>query len=100
MVGWHNEVGSASRTSWWDDGANVISFSRGHRGWVALNNGTAAKTVTVPTGLPAGRYCDVIGGGRTGRGCAGDTVVVKGHGLTTVTVPAKGALAVLRSSRL
>ena len=100
MVGWHNEVGSAPQASWWDDGANVIAFSRGTRGWVALNNGTAAKTVTVPTGLPAGRYCDVVSGGRSGSTCSGETVVVNGRGVTAVTVPAKGAVGVLRSSRL
>ena len=36
---------------WWDDGANVIAFSRGDRGWVAMNNNTVAKTVRVQTGL-------------------------------------------------
>lgn len=99
MVGWHNEVGTAPQANWWDDGANVISFSRGTRGWVALNNGTAAKTITVHTGLPRGRYCDVVDGGRTGRTCAGASVVVTGRGLTTVSVPAKTAVAVARSSR-
>ena len=33
LVGFHNYVGSAPQANWWDDGGNVISFSRGHRGW-------------------------------------------------------------------
>jgi len=99
MVGWYNAVGDAPRTSWWDDGANVIAFGRGNRGWVAFNNGTAPKQITVQTGLPRGTYCDLVHGGGTASGCAGPEVVVDARGRTTVTVPAKDALAVTRASR-
>jgi alpha-amylase len=99
MVGWYNAVGEARQANWWDDGANVISFSRGNRGWVAFNNGTAPKRITVRTGLPHGSYCDVVHGGATAGGCAGQAVVVDKQGRTTVTVPAKDALAVTRADR-
>jgi alpha-amylase len=95
LVGWHNAVGKASQANWWDDGGNVISFRRGP-GWVAFNNNTDAKQITVDTGLPRGSYCDEVTGGRTGGTCAGTTVGVDSHGRTTVTVPAKGAVAILR----
>ncbi len=98
LVGWHNEVGSAPQSDWWDNGGNVIAFRRGS-GWVALNNDTAPRTITVQTGLPRGSYCDLVTGGRSGGARAGGTVVVDGHGSTTVTVPAKGAVAVDRGSR-
>jgi alpha-amylase len=91
LVGWHNRVGAAPQRHWWDDGANLIAFSRGP-GWVALNNNTEAKQITVHTGLRPGTYCDAVSGGESG--CAGTTVVVNRSGVTTVTVPAKGAVAV------
>jgi alpha-amylase len=95
LVTWHNRVGSAARHDWHDDGGNLISFRRG-RGWVAFNNDTAAAPLTVQTGLPRGRYCDLVTGRRSGGGCTGTTVVVGSSGRTTVTVPAKGAIAVTR----
>jgi len=86
LVRWHNAVGAATRADWWDDGANVISFRRG-KGWVAFNNDPAPHTIAVQTGLPKGSYRDLVGGG---------TVSVDRSGAATVTVPAKGAIAVLR----
>jgi alpha-amylase len=100
MVGWHNFVGSAARANWWDDGANVISFSRGPRGWIAINNGTAAKTITVKTGLATGTYCDLIHGTASGSSCSGPTVSVGAGGTVTVTVPAKDAVAADGQSKL
>jgi alpha-amylase len=93
MVGWHNFVGSAGRSNWYDDKANVIAFSRGSRGWIALNNGTADKTITVQTGLPAGTYCDVIHATTTHGSCNGPAVVASANGKVTVTVGAKDAVA-------
>ncbi len=88
-------MGSATRADWRDDGENVISFRRG-RGWVAFNNDPTAQQVTVQTGLHRGRYCDLVTGHRTASGCTGTTVVVDSAGRTTLTVPAKGAVAVTR----
>ncbi len=99
MVRWHNHVGRATRAHWWDDGANVISFSRGSRGWVALNNGTADKRISVATGMARGSYCDAITGGKLRGRCAGTVVKVGPRGRATVTVPAKGVVAVDRTTR-
>ena len=87
LVRFHNGVGDAAQANWWDDGANTIAFSRGSKGWVAFNNDPAAHTITVSTGLPKGSYRDLVGGA---------TVRVDAKGRTTVSVPAKGAVAVLR----
>ena len=92
LVRWHNAVGKARQADWWDDGENVISFRRGP-GWVAFNNNTTPKQITVDTGLPRGSYCDLVT--RTSTGCTSH-VSVDSHGRTTVTVPAKGAIAILR----
>jgi alpha-amylase len=96
MVRWHNSVGAAPQRNWRDDGGNVIGFSRGGRGWVAMNNDPTAHTVRWQTGLPVGTYCDIITGGRS---CSGTQVVVDISGAATVTVPAGGTVAVLRGSR-
>ncbi|GAB2466049.1 alpha-amylase [Jatrophihabitans fulvus] len=87
MVRFHNEVGDARVRNWQDDGANLIGFARGDRGWVAINNGTEAKTMTFTTGLRQGSYRDLVHGG---------TVRVGPNGKATVTVPAKDTVAILR----
>ena len=94
MVGWHNTVGGAQLANWFDDGVNLIAFSRGNRGWIALNNHADAQTVTVQTGLRRGTYCDVIHGTVHNGACSGPTVVVDAHGRATVTVPGKDAVAI------
>jgi alpha-amylase len=93
MVGWHNYVGDSKVTNWTDDGVNLIAFSRGHRGWVALNNGATDKTMTFHTGLPRGTYCDVIHGHLVAGDCTGRTFTVDKHGNARVRVPAKDAVA-------
>ena len=79
--------------NWRDDGANVISFRRGNRGWVAFNNDPAPHTVTVQTGLPSG-HATATWSPAAAR--LGHQVSVDRSGAATVTVPAKGAVAVLR----
>jgi len=100
MVGWHNQVGAARRAHWYDDGANVIAFSRGSKGWIAMNNGTAAASVSVATGVPAGTYCDIIHGSVTAGGCTGPTVTVAPGGHVSVSVGAKDAVAFTVADRV
>ena len=100
MVGWHNFVGSAPLTNWWDDGANLIAFSRDHRGWISINNGTAAQTQTFRTSLARGTYCDIIHGNFSAGHCSGPTVTVGAGGRASVTVGAKDAVAFDAGDRL
>lgn len=96
MVAWHNAAAGAEVANWYDDGANLIAFSRGDKAWIAINNGTTAETVTVQSGMAPGTYCDVISGvsaGGPGAGCTGQSVTVDPHGFASVTVPAKGSVA-------
>ncbi|WP_333691963.1 pullulanase-type alpha-1,6-glucosidase, partial [Chloroflexus sp.] len=49
-------------TNWQNIGgtpSNHIAFGRGNKGFVAINNGSAAATTTYQTSLPAGFYCDI-----------------------------------------
>lgn len=93
MVGWHNAVRGEAVANWWDDGSNAIAFSRGAKGWVAINNGAAALTRTFTTGLAAGTYCDVVHGDVSGNACTGPTVTVDGAGRASVTVNPGDAVA-------
>ncbi|MFI1522627.1 carbohydrate-binding module family 20 domain-containing protein [Kitasatospora cineracea] len=93
MVGWHNATRGESVANWWDNGGNAIAFSRGSKGWVAINNSGSAVTQTFTTGLAAGTYCDVVHGDLSGSNCTGPTVSVDGSGKATVTVNAGDAVA-------
>lgn len=100
MVGFHNRVGQAPVRNWYDDGTNLIAFSRGDVGFFSTNNETKAKTVTVRTGLPGGTYCDVIHGVKHGHSCSGPTVRVRGNGQATITVGSYDSVAFTRADRV
>lgn len=85
MVKWHNAVGSEPVANWSAKSSNVIGFSRGTAGFIALNNGSSAATYTFATGMPDGTYANVVDNGAT-------TVTVSG-GNATLTLPAKSAIA-------
>ena len=101
MVGFHNYVGAAPVVNWYDDGVNLIAFSRGDRGFFSTNNTTAAKTVTVRTSLRPGTYCDVIHGSRRANGaCTGPTVTVRAGGQVTITVRSYDSVAFTARDRI
>jgi alpha-amylase len=101
MVRFHNYVDGARVTNWYDDGINLIAFSRGDRGFFSGNNTAAAKTVTVHTSLAPGRYCDVVHGTRRANGtCSGPTVTVNRSGNVTITVGAYDAVALIARDRV
>ncbi len=94
MVAFHAAVGDAPLDNWYDDGINLIAFSRGDRGFFAVNNAEEPVTAEVSTGLRAGTYCDTLGAARTpGGGCEGDEVRVGADGNAEITVEGKSALA-------
>lgn len=86
MVEWHNAVGSAAYTNFQAKSSNVIGFSRGTTGFIAMNNTSGSTTYTYATNLADGTYCDVI------TDCA-NTVTVSG-GSASITVPAMSAVAI------
>jgi len=100
MVRWHNYVAKAPVANWYDDGANLVAFSRGDRGFFSTNNETAAKTVTVRTGLQPGSYCDIIHGAKVNRSCSGPTVTVHQHGVATITIGSYDSVAFTRQDRV
>lgn len=100
MVGFRRAVAGTDLNRWWDNGANAIAFSRGDKGFVAISRETAAVTASVPTGLPAGTYCDVLTGGKTGGACAGTSVTVDAAGAVQLNLGANSAIAIHAGTRL
>ena len=100
MVGFRRAVGGTDQSRWWDNGNNAIAFSRGDRGFVAISRESAAVTVSTPTGLSAGTYCDVLTGGKAGTGCAGTSVTVDAAGAVQLSLPANTAIAVHTGTKL
>ena len=94
MVGFRRVVAGTDVNHWWDDGANAIAFSRGDKGFVVINNEGATLTMTMATGLPAGTYCDLLTGGRTGTTCVGASLSVDALGMTQVNLAPKTAMAI------
>jgi alpha-amylase len=87
MVGFRNTVAGTAVANWWDNGNNAIAFSRGAKGFVAINKEPSALTRTFQTSLPAGNYCDV-----QRDGCAA-SYAVGSNGQFTATVGAGEAIA-------
>jgi alpha-amylase len=100
MVGFRRVVAGTDVNHWWDNGANAIAFTRGDRGFVAISRESAAVTQSIATGLPAGTYCDLITGGRTGSTCAGTSVTVTATGTVQLTLQPNSAIAIHTGTRL
>jgi len=93
-VGFRRVVAGSDVNHWWDDGANAIAFSRGDKGFVAINNGGTGVVVDVVTGLAQGTYCDLLTGGKIGAICGGISVGVTAGGAVHFDLPAKTAIAI------
>jgi alpha-amylase len=100
MVGFRRVVAGTDVNHWWDNGANAIAFSRGDKGFVAINLETIQLSTTVATGLAPGTYCDRLTGGVAGTACAGTTVVVDGTGAVQLDLASMSAIAIDITTRL
>jgi alpha-amylase len=100
MVGFRRVVAGTNINSWWDNGANAIAFSRGDRGFVAINRESAAVAATIATGLPPGTYCDRLTGGVAGAACAGTSIVVEPGGAVQLSLPPDSAVAIDVTTRI
>jgi alpha-amylase len=100
MAAFRRVVAGTTVADWWDNGANAIAFSRGDKGFVAINNETTAVTATVETSLSPGTYCDRLTGGRTGATCAGASIVINADGTVQLDLPARTSIAIDAGVRL
>ncbi|GAB6030326.1 Alphaamylase [Chamberlinius hualienensis] len=80
MVGFRNAVDGTDIANWWSGSDYSIAFSRGNKGFLAINNESFDMNANLQTGLPAGTYCDVISGNVQSGSCTGTSVSVDGSG--------------------
>jgi alpha-amylase len=100
MVAFRKLVAGTDQNHWWDNGANAIAFSRGNKGFVAINDETTPLTVTVTTGMPPGTYCDLLTGGLVGAACAGSSVVVDSTGAVPLSLQPASAIAIDAANKM
>jgi alpha-amylase len=90
MVGFRRVVAGTAINQWWDNGANAIAFSRGNKGFVAINNGTSPLDTTIPTGMAPGMYLDRL---------TGAPLVVDPTGAVHLTLVIGSAIAIDTTTR-
>lgn len=86
MVEFANVVTGTVVTNWWDNGNSHISFCRGNRGFIAINNEDAPLSRNLQTCLPAGTYCDVISGSKYNGNCSGKSITVSSNGEAFINI--------------
>ena len=59
MIAFRNYVNGTKVADWQDDGGDNIAFSRGAKGFIAINNGKKDKDASYTTSLADGEYCNV-----------------------------------------
>jgi alpha-amylase len=94
MVRFRRVVAGTDINHWWDNDANAIAFSRGSKGFVAINREATTVDTTVPTGMAPGTYCDLITGGVNGPACTGTTLVVDATGTVRVDLLTNSSVAI------
>ena len=87
MIGFYNAVRGTKVTNWQDDDDNNVAFSRGNKGFLAINNTEKPQKVNYKTDLPDGEYCNVY----ESKDCT-KTVSVSG-GKVETTIDAESAVA-------
>jgi len=100
MVRFRNVTDGQAVANWWTDGNNRIAFSRGDKGFIAINKEGGAMSETLQTGMPAGEYCNIAGGDFLGADCTGNRVTVDAAGFAQISVAAMEAVAIHAESRL
>ncbi len=94
MVAFRRIVAGSDVNHWWDNGRNAIAFSRGDKGFVAINRETTEVIATIGTGLAAGTYCDRLTGGPGGGTCVGTSIPVDLNGAVSLTLAPLTAIAI------
>jgi alpha-amylase len=94
MVAFRKVVAGTDENHWWDNGANAIAFSRGAKGFVAINRESVTVDTTITTGIPAGTYCDILSGGIVSAACVGTTLVVDSSKAVHVHLTSNTAVAI------
>ena len=91
MIHFKNAAFTSAVANWWDNGGNQIAFSRGSFAFIVFNGEGSNLSQRLFTGLPAGTYCDVATGSRSGNSCTGTSISVGGDGFATFNIAGNAA---------
>lgn len=106
MVLFRKTTAGAAVANEWDNAGNQLAFSRGTKGFVAINHEATTLMRTLQTGLASGQYCDVLSGdftpaaGATPAACSGTTVMIGADGTAAIQVAPETALALHAAAKL
>jgi len=92
MVGFRRQTHGQPVTGWTQLNPSAIAFSRGDRGFVALNAGTSVVNARVSVGLAPGRYRDLLGSAIGAEEERGDLIVAADQTMT-ISLPPMSAIA-------
>jgi alpha-amylase len=99
MVSFRRVVAGTDVNHWWDNGASAIAFSRGDKGFVAVNNEQVSVGADVTTSLTPGTYCDLLTGGKSGTACVGTSIAVQAGGMVHLSLAPRTAIAIDAATR-
>ena len=94
MLAFRKATAGTDVANFWDNQNNQIAFGRGDKGFIAINEESAALSRAFTTGLPAGSYCDVLAGGLKEGACVGATITVDASGMAMIDVAPMTAVAI------
>lgn len=103
LIKFRNYAADAPMTWWWTDGNNQIGFARKGRGFIVFNNEPRDLIATLQTGLPEGKYCDIISGRLKDNRCTGYSITVNQAGLARFLIKdsaTDGVIAVYGGQRI
>ncbi|MCW4152810.1 alpha-amylase family protein [Halomonas sp. 18H] len=86
MLGFRRAVGDAPVVNWQQDGKTRIAFSRGDRGFLAMNRDSDTWKAELDTGLSGGQYCNLLDDCET-------QITVDDDGRAKLTIAPDSALA-------
>lgn len=100
MFGFRNAVVGQPLNNWWSSSnGSQISFSRGDKGWFALNIDGKPQNVRVSTPLRDGKYCNLLDKQvSVGAQCKGTVIEVR-DGTISTQIPALSPLAITEATR-
>jgi pullulanase len=84
-------AGDSQVDFWWSNGDNQIAFGCADKGFVVINNEDNPLNQELQTGLPSGRYCNILSHGDP---CGGQVIEVAGDGKARFAVGTGKAAAI------
>lgn len=101
MVKFRNETNDAFQVqSWWSNQRDVLAFSRGRKGFVAINFGYQQHQGEFETTMPDGTYCNLLQGSYNLLSNSCERGVTVSGGRIKATLPPQSALVLLQDSKV